>query len=46
LTSTTPPKKTVAKIRRARVSRCERKTVTKRASQCRTVNEAHHECQL
>jgi len=39
-------KKTVAKIRRTRVRRCECKTVTKCASQCRTVTEAHHECQL
>jgi hypothetical protein len=47
-------KKTVAKIRRARISRCEHRTVTKhasrcrtvieRANQCRTITEAHHEC--
>ncbi|CAK9271186.1 unnamed protein product [Sphagnum jensenii] len=45
-TTTSPPKKAVAKIRRTRVSRCEHRTVTKRANRCRTVTEAHHECQL
>ncbi len=39
-------KKTVVKIHRTRISQCERKTVTKRPSRCRTVTEAHHECQL
>ncbi|CAM6004517.1 unnamed protein product [Sphagnum balticum] len=45
-TTTSPPKKAVAKIRRTRVSQCEHRTVTKRANRCRTVTEAHHECQL
>ncbi len=39
-------KKTVVKIYRACVNQCERRTVTNRASRCRMVTEAHHECQL